>query len=204
VIRCLPAIAYVRHAQVHVSRVCIHDTSELGAEAGTLLGACIVSLLTFRPAMSTMKPEALDAIATQTMRPKALDAATMPVPEQGSQTEETKKSALPSSTPSSPNAKSDVPQSVGQVVDGVVNGVKSAIDGVISWAEEKVEGLSAEQDNTGPYSSPALCAPSDLDPIASGILPAMPSETTHENEEKETKNGENVEAVKKDDTERKK
>ncbi|KAI8939096.1 hypothetical protein NX059_004934 [Plenodomus lindquistii] len=87
------------------------------------------------------------------------------------------KSPAPSSRPSSPHDnETDGPQSVGQVVDSVVNGVKATIDGVLTWAEEKVEGLSAEPGDTGPYSSPALCAPSDLDPIASGVLPTMPSE----------------------------
>lgn len=35
--------------------------------------------------------------------------------------------------------------------------------------------MSSEHDTTGPgpYASVATCAPSDLDPIASGIIPAM-------------------------------
>lgn len=76
---------------------------------------------------------------------------------------------------------------MGQVVDGVVNGVKAAIDGVLTWAEEKVEELGAEQEDTGPYSSPALCAPSDLDPIASGVLPAMPSRNVGEHRQGQDK-----------------
>ncbi|KAH9861860.1 hypothetical protein J1614_011613 [Plenodomus biglobosus] len=104
-----------------------------------------------------------------------------------------KNSSAPSTRPcSSPSDHADKSQSVGHVVDEVVHGVKAAIDGVLSWAEDKVEGLSAKQDDTGPYSSPALCAPSDMDPIASGILPGMPgmhSEKTHENSQEETQGG---------------
>jgi hypothetical protein len=59
------------------------------------------------------------------------------------------------------------------IVSEVVRSVKSAVDSAITWAETKAESLSAEQDSTGPYASPATCMPSDLDVIASGILPAM-------------------------------
>ncbi|KAF2477815.1 uncharacterized protein BDR25DRAFT_338554 [Lindgomyces ingoldianus] len=53
--------------------------------------------------------------------------------------------------------------------------VKKIVDDAVSWAEEKFEKLSVEQgQGVGPYASPATCAPSDLDPIASGVLPAMP------------------------------
>lgn len=60
------------------------------------------------------------------------------------------------------------------IVSEVAQSVKSAVDTAIAWAETKVESLSAEHDSTGPYTSPATCMPSDLDAIASGILPAMP------------------------------
>lgn len=54
--------------------------------------------------------------------------------------------------------------------------MKAAVDGALTWAEKKSEELSLEQDSTGPYTSPATCVPSDLDAIANGILPAMPTE----------------------------
>jgi hypothetical protein len=60
------------------------------------------------------------------------------------------------------------------IVSEVAQSVKSAVDTAIAWAETKAESLSAEHDSTGPYASPATCMPSDLDAIASGILPAMP------------------------------
>jgi hypothetical protein len=54
--------------------------------------------------------------------------------------------------------------------------VKAAVEGALTWAEKKVDRLSTEeeQESTGPYTS-AACMPSDLDVIASGILPAMPA-----------------------------
>ncbi|KAG9190233.1 hypothetical protein G6011_08321 [Alternaria panax] len=61
------------------------------------------------------------------------------------------------------------------IVSEVVQSVKTAVDSAIAWAETKVDSLSAEQNSTGPYTSPATCMPSDLDVIASGILPAMPT-----------------------------
>jgi len=61
------------------------------------------------------------------------------------------------------------------IVSDVVETVKTAVDSAIAWAEQKVDKLSAEQDTTGPYTSPATCMPSDLDAIASGILPALPA-----------------------------
>jgi hypothetical protein len=68
--------------------------------------------------------------------------------------------------------------------------VKNALDEAIAWAEEKAEQLSAGSDSTGSYTSPVTCAPSDLDPIANGVLPAMPMQ------EKETQGG----SAKKQDT----
>jgi hypothetical protein len=47
--------------------------------------------------------------------------------------------------------------------------------------EQKADKLSnEEEDGVGPYASPGLCTPSDLDAIATGILPAMPSQKTVE------------------------
>jgi hypothetical protein len=60
------------------------------------------------------------------------------------------------------------------MVEHVVQGVKAAVDGAIAWAEKKADELGSEQNDTGPYSSPATCMPTDLDAIASGILPSMP------------------------------
>lgn len=63
-----------------------------------------------------------------------------------------------------------------KVADEVAKGVRSAVDGAVTWAGKKVAKLSSEKDDgTGPYESPATCAPSDLDAIGAGILPAMPA-----------------------------
>ena len=62
------------------------------------------------------------------------------------------------------------------MVEELAHGVKVVVDGAVAWAERKVEKLTAENDSTGPYTSPATCAPSDMDVIASGILPALPKE----------------------------
>jgi len=77
-----------------------------------------------------------------------------------------------------------------------VETVRTAVDSAIAWAEQKVDKLSAEQDTTGPYASPATCMPSDLDAIASGILPALPAARQYDGgvddgmkEEKGTENG---------------
>lgn len=58
-----------------------------------------------------------------------------------------------------------------------------AVDGALEWAEKKAEQLGEETDDTGPYASPATCAPTDLDPIASGVLPAMPAPGCEDKEE---------------------
>jgi len=147
-----------------------------------------------------MKPEALDAIAGPTMRPSALEAAATPrssadtaqLDGAPSETEtvselidlsapaDTLQSGRPgpsSNTPKQPSTpfgqRTDGTQSAAAVVEEVVHGVKTAVDEAIAWAEKKVDELSSGSDSTGPYTSPATCAPSDLDPIASGILPAM-------------------------------
>ncbi|KAF2027231.1 hypothetical protein EK21DRAFT_91663 [Setomelanomma holmii] len=134
-----------------------------------------------------MKPEALDAIVTQTMRPNALEAATAqdPVEKKKKLKDEiTEKStqapvARPNTptTPSTPfGQRTHGTQSAAKVVEEVVHGVKVAVDAAIAWAERKVDDLSSEADSTGPYTSPATCVPSDLDAIASGVLPAMPTQ----------------------------
>ncbi|KAH9869313.1 hypothetical protein IAQ61_006519 [Plenodomus lingam] len=158
-----------------------------------------------------MKPEALDAMATQTMRPEALDAATAPDAEKGQPPSDKTKSATPKKSPvpttrpgSPPSDEADNTHSVGQVVEKVVHEVKAVIDGVLSWAEDKADGLSAKQDDTGPYSSPALCAPSDMDPIASGILPAMPSEDAREHDRETRQDEKSSKVVSEDNRERKK
>jgi hypothetical protein len=55
----------------------------------------------------------------------------------------------------------------------VAHSVKTAVDGAFAWAEKKARELSSASDSTGPYTSQATCAPSDLDPIASGVLATM-------------------------------
>lgn len=85
----------------------------------------------------------------------------------------------PPSQPSTPfGQRTDGTQSAAKAIEGVVHGVKVAVDGAIAWAGKKVDDLSLEADSTGPYTSQATCAPSDLDPIAGGILAAMSMQGT--------------------------
>lgn len=68
-----------------------------------------------------------------------------------------------------------------QVAGDVAKGVKTALEDVVIWAEKKAEKLSEEnEEGVGPYGSPATCIPSDLDPIASGVMPAMEAENVKE------------------------
>ncbi|KAH5683181.1 hypothetical protein HBI21_037280 [Parastagonospora nodorum] len=147
-----------------------------------------------------MKPEALEAIAGRTMRPSALEAATTPhssadtaqldgapsktetVSEHAglsdpTNTLQSEGTGEPTNTPKQASTpfgqRTDGIHSAAEVVEEVVHGVKTVFDGAIAWAEKKADQLSSGSDSTGPYTSPATCAPSDLDPIASGVLPAM-------------------------------
>ncbi|KAF2800571.1 hypothetical protein K505DRAFT_355541 [Melanomma pulvis-pyrius CBS 109.77] len=66
-----------------------------------------------------------------------------------------------------------------KVAGDIAKGVKAAVDDAVAWAEKKADKLSAEEGGVGPYASPATCLQtSDLDAIASGVLPAMPSQET--------------------------
>jgi hypothetical protein len=77
--------------------------------------------------------------------------------------------------------------------------MKAVINEAIGWADRKAGDLSADkEEGAGPYGSPATCVPSDLDPIASRVLPAMEAGTPgkskqgqgkqpNENEEKGSK-----------------
>ncbi|PSN64636.1 hypothetical protein BS50DRAFT_78649 [Corynespora cassiicola Philippines] len=74
--------------------------------------------------------------------------------------------------------------SAAKVVEEVAQSVKAAVQEAVAWAGEKATKLSEkDEDGVGPYASPATCAPTDLDAIASGVLPAMPSTSTSENED---------------------
>lgn len=63
---------------------------------------------------------------------------------------------------------------VAHVVEGVVEGVKAVMHEAVAWTERKAEELAKSEDHTGPYDSPAMAAGSisDLDVIATGVLPA--------------------------------
>ena len=127
------------------------------------------------------------------------------------QTQDTTKSSSASPRSASDNSTistdgtTEATPTAAAIVSEVVQTVKTAVDGAIAWAEQKVDKLGAEQDTTGPYTSPATCMPSDLDAIASGILPALPAARQYdggiddrmkegEGTEKSTKTG-NGEAV---------
>lgn len=152
-----------------------------------------------------MKPEALDAFATQTVRPGALEAAITKAPEKdGVQTPEENMTPSkakkiekedvrgtihsiscpdthvpqPLHTSPSPNLSAtkvveDVVHGVQAGVQKVVHSAQAVVQDVVAWTEKKAEELSVEADRAGPYTSPATCVPSDFDPIASGVLPAM-------------------------------
>lgn len=61
--------------------------------------------------------------------------------------------------------------------------VTTAVDGAVSWVEQKVDKLNEEDEaGVGPYASPATCVPSDLDPLASGVMPAVEAEKLNESE----------------------
>jgi hypothetical protein len=67
------------------------------------------------------------------------------------------------------------------IAKGVKDIAKAAVNEAVAWVEQKADKLSNEhEDGVGPYASPGLCAPSDLDAIATGVLPAMPSHETRE------------------------
>ena len=56
----------------------------------------------------------------------------------------------------------------------IAKGVETAVIEAVAWAEKKVDELGKkEEGGVGPYASPATCAPSELDPIAGGVLPSM-------------------------------
>jgi hypothetical protein len=95
------------------------------------------------------------------------------------------KSSTPAKPPTPFGQRTDGTQFAAKIVEDIAHGVKVAVDGAIAWAEQKVDKLSAETDSTGPYTSPATCMPSDLDCIASGILPAMPVDGSGEDDGKE-------------------
>jgi hypothetical protein len=104
------------------------------------------------------------------------------------------------SAPSTPlGERTDRTQSAAKLVEEVVQSVKSVVDKGLTWAENKVDEMSSheEHENVGPYTSPATCVPSDLDVIASGILPAVmqfdsnDEEAEMEGEEAEEKNRDN-------------
>jgi hypothetical protein len=65
-----------------------------------------------------------------------------------------------------------VVEEVAQVVENVVEGVKSVVHEAVAWTEKKADELAHTEDHAGPYDSPATCAGSDLDVIATGVLPA--------------------------------
>jgi hypothetical protein len=84
--------------------------------------------------------------------------------------------SLPKTTsdaPLLPHAASSALSTAAGVASNATFTVKTAVDDALAWTEAKVEKLSAKtEDGTGPYGSVSTCAPSDLDPIAQGVLPA--------------------------------
>jgi hypothetical protein len=95
----------------------------------------------------------------------------------------------------------DGTQSAAKVVEEAVHGVKVVVDGAIAWVGNKVDELSAESDSTGPYTPQATCVPSDLDPIASGVLAPILARNDTDNSKKEQKDGNRKDKI--EDKERK-
>jgi len=55
--------------------------------------------------------------------------------------------------------------------------VKTVVHEATNWVEHKAEKLGEEGDGgLGPYGSPATCFSDGLDPLASGVMPAMEAE----------------------------
>ncbi|EUC51414.1 hypothetical protein COCMIDRAFT_204 [Bipolaris oryzae ATCC 44560] len=146
-----------------------------------------------------MKSEAAEAFTSKTMRPEALEAAKALADQENRQPASTGSSgtehSLPQDTPNnvpttvthSPSPSHDTVRSThdtagdasraSTLLSEVIQGAKTAVGDVLAWAEKKVGSLDSEKGGAGPYDSPATCMPSDLDAIASGILPAMPSKS---------------------------
>jgi hypothetical protein len=83
-------------------------------------------------------------------------------------------SKIASDAPLLPHAASSALSTAADVASSAASTVKTAVDDALAWTEAKIEKLSAEtEDGTGPYGSMSTCAPSDLDPIGQGVLPAV-------------------------------
>ncbi|KAJ4354981.1 hypothetical protein N0V95_003317 [Ascochyta clinopodiicola] len=140
-----------------------------------------------------MRPEALDAFATQSIRPGALEAAAADPGEKGHSEAEAsmvqqedvhppEQSRPPLNRLNTPfgqrtdgtEAAAKVVEEAAQAVEGVIEGFKAAVHEAVLWAEKKAEVLAHSEDHAGPYNSPATCAGgvSDLDVMATGVLPA--------------------------------
>jgi hypothetical protein len=76
-----------------------------------------------------------------------------------------------------------------KALEDVAHGVKVTVEEVFAWAEEEVEKLGKQSDDTGPYASPATCAPSDSDPIGSGVLPTVSKQESKSIDASERKAG---------------
>ncbi|KAF2631658.1 hypothetical protein BU25DRAFT_488229 [Macroventuria anomochaeta] len=140
-----------------------------------------------------MKPEALDAFATQSIRPVALEAAAANQAEVKQNSTESKmkeEKDSPQMEPTRPalnrlntpfgqrtdgtESAAKAVEEIAQVCEGIVEGVKAVVHEAVVWTEKKAEELAHSEDHAGPYDSPATAAGgiSDLDAIATGVLTA--------------------------------
>lgn len=79
-------------------------------------------------------------------------------------------------------AISKVAKSTVELAKGVAEGVGVAVKGAVNWASKKLEEVAKESDKgLGPYGSQATSAPSDFDPIASGVYSGQPLQDTSNN-----------------------
>lgn len=88
-------------------------------------------------------------------------------------------------------------EEIAQAAEGVVESVKAAVHEVVAWTERKGDELARSEDHAGPYDSPAMAAGgiSDLDVIATGVLPA----TVPAQEDEKDKRSDSVQACGNDD-----
>ncbi|CAA9957285.1 hypothetical protein PTMSG1_00893 [Pyrenophora teres f. maculata] len=125
-----------------------------------------------------MRPDALEAATTNDTR-KSMNSSRTNSPAQ-QQVERDHKSKTPiastdGTSSTTDNTGEEQTSAASTLVSEVVQSVKAAVDDALTWAENKVDGLNLGQESAGPYTSPATCMPSDLDVIASGLMPAVQS-----------------------------
>ncbi|KAI1549232.1 hypothetical protein PtrCC142_003766 [Pyrenophora tritici-repentis] len=123
-----------------------------------------------------MRPDALDAATTKATHKSMHSSRTnSPAQQQVEHHNNSRTPIVSTDGTFSPtdNTRNEPASAASILVSEVVQSVKTAVDDALTWAENKVDGLHPGQESAGPYTSPATCMPSDLDVIASGLMPAV-------------------------------